>query len=262
MRDEWRMTRTGEPLGSYLRRWGFVLAAALCGLGLSLLTACGPKAQARGGNAGLAAFSVTATVAGDTIRVRHDWRPGPDDGAGNPDFWIITTGTDAGAPKALKDSVQAAFAVRTYTKTWAGNPPGTYTGYGCGKALRRGTPSTTANCRQWTAVVVDVPPPPPVYDSLGAKVTMLRLLPDSFDLHRGTAYKLCLAAEFPDGGAALWAEHAESTVCQIRLANAYPTRRALTEAESAYLFASENCYPTDGQNPANGTICKKRGTPS
>ena len=136
---------------------------------------------------------------------------------------------------------------------------GSYSGYACVTARRR-TLNSTPTCKSWTATVADVPPPPPIVDSV--TVSALRLLPDAFNLVRGTAFKLCLAAEFPNGGAALWGEHEDSAECRQRLAAAYPTRRALTPAESAYLFASENCYPTDGQNPANGTVCKKRGTPA
>lgn len=146
-------------------------AVVVCGAG------CGrtkpPAADATLAGAGFAGFTVRVTVIGGTIRVRSDWQPGPTDGNGNPDFWSITSGTNAGAPKTLRDSVVVAFAVRTYTAEWTDNPPGTYSGYACGKSIRRGVPSTTASCKAWTATVADVPPPPPIMDSAGAEVAAL-----------------------------------------------------------------------------------------
>lgn len=141
----------------------WLLAILLAGF-LGAIVGCGPK-PARAGDTGTLAMAVTAFVAGDTITVTTTFRPGADDGKGGLDGFIVRTGTNAGAPRALVDSVSLPASARSHTVRWIGNPVGSYGGFACVTARRR-TSNSTPTCRSWTATVADVPPPPPIVDSV------------------------------------------------------------------------------------------------
>ena len=236
------------------------LTAALAGA--ALLAGCAPKAARAEGPKKPALPAVIVTVAGDTVTVGATVRSS----VAVDSIHVVVALPGSGKPYANKKVYNVApNTPYTVSVVWPGIAPGTYSGTVTARSYR-GNCATLSKCQSaaaskaFTVTVDQDAPPPPAIDSV--EVSALRLLPDTVTVARGFTALFCLAAEFPNGGVGLWGEHEDNPVCRDRLAAAYPGRRPLTDAESAYLFASENCYPTDGQNPGNGTVCKRRGTPS
>lgn len=206
-------------------KWGLAKLAAAFGLGV--LIACGPRADASDTDA--VAMAVAASVAGDTITVTTNFKPGADDGKGGLDGFIVRTGTNTGAPKALVDSVSLPSSARTYTVRWVGNPVGAYSGYACVTARRR-TLNSTPTCKAWSATVSDVAPPPPIVDSV--VVAALRLLSPSGQMTPGSTQPICPVVGFSGDKWAI--RTADALSCQSRYAAAFTTiQRAVSPTQQA-----------------------------
>jgi len=251
------------------RDWPLLGLVALLVSGLG----CRPKAaNASAMDATVAVESVV--VAGDSISVTVNYRPGPDDGKGALDGFLIYAGTNDGA--IGPDSVTKIPSSRTATFAWGGLAPGTYDGYVCVVALRRQLASSPT-CKPWTGTIADTPPPPPIVDSTTV-ATALRLfakdstlvacygecgdsalgvLTDGSVVMLPTSTIICGVFEFPDGKAGLGGLQRREAECEaIAAARFTATQLATSPAQTAVLIGVVHCFPTDGQDPANGKVCK------
>jgi hypothetical protein len=128
--------------------------------------------------------SVRTSTTMDTLVITQYFRAGVTDGAGVATIKAVAA--DAGTPVVDRDSVMnaASPAVIKLTGYTYGQ---TVTGTACVQAQRRGLSSGLV-CTPFTQVITDVPPPPPIVDS----VTALLILPDAPQL--ATMFPACASA--------------------------------------------------------------------
>ena len=187
-----------QSIRAQVRRWPFWIWYVFLAFAAGLWLGCAPTPASAEERDPKPIVAVTAERTGaGTFRVKVFWHY-QNDAGGAPDSAISSAAVDPTGSQFQSHRWPAAVLRDSFNLTSTPGVP--MTGYGCVRTKRRGIEGQNA-CKPWSYTENDVPPLPPINDSV--RVSALEVLPSTWTMAVNTGKQFCAMVAFATGQKAL-----------------------------------------------------------